>query len=223
MKYIGLVLKSARRSKRRTLLTIMSVAIAVFLFASLRAVLDGFNAAAEASSSTRIVTQRATSLFFSMPSSHAETIKSTPGVEALTWANWFGGVYKDPQNFFAQFAVDPESYLRLYPEVELTPEERTAFLQDRTGCIVGDGLAKRFGFKVGDKITLQVGIPVYGTRDFDFNQPPRHPVILPVHPTTTLTGTPAPATSLDPAVAAAEGGLDGEAEEVQRGSRRARA
>jgi len=169
MKYIGLVLKSARRSKRRTLLTIMSVAIAVFLFASLRAVLDGFNAAAEASSSTRIVTQRATSLFFSMPSSHAETIKSTPGVEALTWANWFGGVYKDPQNFFAQFAVDPESYLRLYPEVELTPEERTAFLQDRTGCIVGDGLAKRFGFKVGDKITLQVGIPVYGTRDFDFN------------------------------------------------------
>src|SRR5437773_90324 len=169
MKYIGLVLKSARRSKRRTLLTIMSVAIAVFLFASLRAVLDGFNAAAEASSSTRIVTQRATSLFFSMPSSHGETIKSTPGVEALTWANWFGGVYKDPQNFFAQFAVDPESYLRLYPEVELTPEERTAFLQDRTGCIVGDGLAKRFGFKVGDKITLQVGIPVYGTRDFDFN------------------------------------------------------
>jgi len=169
MKFIGLVLKSAKRSKRRTLLTVMSVAIAVFLFASLRAVLDGFNAATEASSSTRIVTLRSTSLFFSMPTSHAEVIKTTSGVQDLTWANWFGGIYKDPQNFFAQFAIEPESYLRMYPEIELLPEERKAFLDDRTACIVGDGLAKRFGFKVGDKIALQVGIPIYGTRDFDFN------------------------------------------------------
>jgi putative ABC transport system permease protein len=169
MKFIGLVLKSARRSKRRTLLTVMSVAIAVFLFASLRAVIDGFNAAVEGSSSTRIVTQRSTSLFFSMPTSHAEGIKSAPGVQEVSWANWFGGVYKDPQNFFAQFAIEPESYLRLYPEIQLMPEERQAFLGDRSGCIVGDGLAKRFGFKVGDKITLQVGIPIYGQRDFDFN------------------------------------------------------
>jgi putative ABC transport system permease protein len=168
MKYVNLVLKSARRSKRRTLLTVMSVAIAVFLFASLRAVLDGFSAGAEASSSTRIVTIRSTSLIFSMPTSHGDAIRSTPGVRDLTWANWFGGIYKDPQNFFANFAVEPESYLRLYPEVVLTPEERAAFLEDRTACIVGDGLAKRFGFKVGDRITLQVGIPVYGTQDFDF-------------------------------------------------------
>jgi putative ABC transport system permease protein len=169
MKFIALILKSAKRSKRRTLLTVMSVAIAVFLFASLRAVLDGFNAATEASSSTRIVTLRSTSLFFSMPTSHAEVIRSTSGVQDLTWANWFGGVYKDPQNFFAQFAIEPESYLRMYPEIELPPEARKAFLDDRTACIVGDGLAKRFGFKVGDKIALQVGIPIYGTRDFDFN------------------------------------------------------
>ena len=169
MKFLGLVFKSARRSKRRTLLTVMSVAIAVFLAASLRAVLDGFNAATEASSSTRIVTLRQTSLFFTMPSGHAQAIKSTPGVQDITWANWFGGVYKDPQNFFAQFAVDAESYLRMYPEILLSDEERKAFLTDRTGCIVGDGLAKRFGFKVGDKITLQVGIPIYGTRDFDFD------------------------------------------------------
>jgi putative ABC transport system permease protein len=168
MKFIGLVFKSARRSKRRTLLTIISVAIAVFLYASLRAVLDGFNAGAEASSSTRIVTLRSTSLMFSMPTSHAEGIKSTPGVRDVTWANWFGGIYKTPQDFFAQFAIEPESYLRMYPEILLTPEERTAFLEERTGCIVGDGLAKRFGFKVGDKITLQTGIPIYGTEDFDF-------------------------------------------------------
>src|SRR5260221_2926741 len=99
MKYMGLILTRARRSTRRTLLTIGRVAIAVFLFASLRAVLDGFNGGAEGSSSTRIVTLRSTSLIFSMPTSHAEGIKSTPGVQDVTWANWFGGIYKDPQHF----------------------------------------------------------------------------------------------------------------------------
>jgi len=168
MKFINLVLKNARRSKRRTVLTVMSVAIAVFLFASLRAILDGFSAAAEASSSTRIVTIRSTSLIFSMPTSHAQTIRSISGVRDLTWANWFGGIYKDPTNFFAQIAVDPESYLRMYPEIELTPEERKAFIDDRTGCIVGDGLASRFGWHVGDRFVLQVGIPVYGTEDYTF-------------------------------------------------------
>jgi putative ABC transport system permease protein len=168
VKFLGLVLKSARRSKRRTALTVLSVAIAVFLFASLRAVLDGFNAGVEGSSSTRIVTQRSTSLFFEMPISHGEAIKSTAGVQDVTWANWFGGVYKDPQNFFAQYAIEPESYLRMYPELLLSPDEKRAFLEDRTGCIVGDGLARNYGFKIGDKITLQVGIPNYGTRDFDF-------------------------------------------------------
>jgi putative ABC transport system permease protein len=168
MKFIGLVLKSAKRSKRRTLLTVMSVAIAVFLFAALRAVLDGFNAGAEASSSTRIITLRSTSLMFQMPTSHADVIKSTPGVQDITWANWFGGIYKDPKNFFGQFAIEPESYLRMYPEIVLTPDEKKAFLDDRTGCIVGEGLAKTYGFKVGDKITLKVGIPTYGRQDFDF-------------------------------------------------------
>jgi putative ABC transport system permease protein len=162
------VLKSARRSKRRTVLTVMSVAVAVFLFGALRAIIDGFNAGAQASSATRIVTQRSTSLFFEMPTSHAEGIRGTPGVTDVTWANWFGGVYKDPQNFFAQYAIEPVSYLRMYPEVLLTPEEKQAFLDDRTGCLIGEGLAKTYGFKTGDKITLKVGIPNYGTRDFDF-------------------------------------------------------
>src|SRR5262245_35786525 len=168
MKFLSLVLKSARRSKRRTVLTIMSVALAVFLFAALRALLDGFNAATEGSSSTRIVTIRSTSLIFSMPSSHINGIRATSGVQDMTYANWFGGIYKDPQNFFAQFAVDAESYLRLYPEIILTPDQKKAFLEDRTGCIVGDGLARRFGWNLGDRIVLQVGIPTYGTQDFDF-------------------------------------------------------
>jgi putative ABC transport system permease protein len=168
MKFVGLVIKSARRNKRRTALTVLSVAMAVFLFAALRAVLDGFHAAVEASSSTRIVTIRSTSLIFSMPTTHAETIKTVQGVRDITWANWFGGIYKDPGNFFGQFAIEPESYLRMFPEILLTPEARAAFLEDRTGCIVGDGLIKKFGWKVGDRIVLQVGIPTYGRQDFTF-------------------------------------------------------
>lgn len=168
MKFLVVLLRSARRSKRRTTLTILSVSIAVFLFASLRAVLDGLNATAAASSSTRIVTVRSTSLIFSMPVSHGDTIRSIAGVDDLTWATWFGGIYKDLNSTFANWAIDPESYLRVYPELQLTPEERRAFIDDRTGCIIGPDLAKRFGFKVGDRITLQVGIPTYGSQDFDF-------------------------------------------------------
>ena len=168
MKFIGLVFKSARRSKRRTLLTIISVALAVFLFATLRSVLDGFDAVSAASSSTRIVTIRSTSMIFPMPTSHAEAIRSTPGIRDVTWANWFGGIYKDPKNFFGQFAIEPESYLRMYPEVILSPEEKKAFLEDRTGCIVGDGLAKKYAFKVGDRIVIQPGIPNYGSQDYPF-------------------------------------------------------
>lgn len=168
MKFITLMLKSARRSKRRTVLTVLSVSIAVFLFATLRAVLDGLNATAAASSSTRIVTVRSTSLIFAMPLSHADTIRSIGGVEEVTWATWFGGIYRDSSSTFANWAIEPDSYLRLYPEIQLTPQERRAFIDDRTGCIIGAELAQRFGFKIGDRITLQVSIPTYGTKDFDF-------------------------------------------------------
>jgi putative ABC transport system permease protein len=168
MKFIGLILKSARRSKRRTALTMISVALAVFLFAALRAVLDGFDAVSAASSATRIVTIRSTSMIFSMPTTHAEAIRSTPGVRDVTWANWFGGIYKDPKNFFGQFAIEPESYLRIYPEVIVSPEEKRAFIEDRTGCLVGDGLAKKYGWHVGDRIVLQPGIPTYGSLDYPF-------------------------------------------------------
>ena len=168
MKFVGLVVKSARRSKRRTALTMLSVALAVFLFSALRAVLDGFDAVAAASSATRVVTIRSTSMIFSMPTSHADTIRSTPGVQDVTWANWFGGIYKDPKNFFGQFAVEPESYLRMYPEILLSDAEKRAFLDDRTGCLVGDGLAKKYGWHLGDRIVLQPGIPVYGSQDYPF-------------------------------------------------------
>src|SRR5947208_2325227 len=82
---------------------------------------------AEASSSTRIITIRSTSMIFNMPTSHAEAIRAMSGVRDLAWANWFGGIYKDSSNFFANIAIDPESYLRLYPEIQLGDPERAAF------------------------------------------------------------------------------------------------
>src|SRR5207244_11905526 len=106
MKFAGLVVKSARRNKRRTALTVISVAMAVFLFAALRAVLDGFHAAVEASSSTRIVTIRSTSLIFSMPTTHAETLKTVAGVRDITWANWFSGGCKATGRCSSQLAVE---------------------------------------------------------------------------------------------------------------------
>ena len=128
----------------------------------------GFDAVSDASSATRRGAIRSTSMIVSMPSSHAVLVKGTPGVQDIAWANWFGGIYKDPKNFFGQFAVEPESYLRMYPEIQLTPDEKKAFIDDRTGCIVGDGLARKYGFKVGHKLQLQVGLPVSGQRNFDF-------------------------------------------------------
>jgi putative ABC transport system permease protein len=168
VKYLGLIFKNARRNKRRTALTVLSVAIAVFLFSSLRAVLDAFALAVETGSSTRIVTIRSTSIMFTLQRSQFDTLAGIAGVRDVTYASWFGGIYKDPSNYFAQMAIDAESYLRLYPEIVLTPDERQAFMTDRTGAIVGDGLARRFGFKVGDRIVLGVGIPLYGTQDFTF-------------------------------------------------------
>jgi putative ABC transport system permease protein len=163
-----LVLRNAFRHKLRTTLTIVGIVVAITAFGMLRTIVDAWYAGANASSSARLVTRNAVSLVFPLPLTYAAKLRQVPGVASVTWANWFGGVYKDPQNFFAQYAIEQESYLRMYPEILLASEEKRAFLDDRTGCIVGEGLARNYGFKIGDKITLQVGIPTYGTRDFDF-------------------------------------------------------
>ena len=152
MKFLGLVLKSARRSKRRTALTVLSVAIAVFLFASLRAVLDGFNAGAEASSSTRIVTHPLDVADLLDADQPRRDDPDGARRARLTWANWFGGIYKDPGTSSRSSPSSLRATCGCIPEIILTPDERKAFLDDRTGCIVGDGLAKTYGFKVGDKI-----------------------------------------------------------------------
>jgi putative ABC transport system permease protein len=155
VKYLGLVIANLGRHKLRTVLTIASVALALFLFASLRSVVTTLAATAQFGGARRLVTLNATGLVFPLPLAYANRIKAMPGVTGLSWANWFGGKYGDGKSFFANFAVDPESYLKMYPEIVLPADERQAFIQDRTGALIGKRLVTRYGWKLGQNVTLQ--------------------------------------------------------------------
>jgi len=155
MFFLRLVFKNALRHKLRTSLTIVGIVVAITAFGLLRTVIDAWYAGANASSSARLVTRNAVSLVFALPLTYTEKIRQVPGVTAVSWANWFGGVYIREGNFFPQFAVDPPTYLDIYPEFVLSPEERKAFVMDRQGAIVGRKLAERFGWRVGDQIPLR--------------------------------------------------------------------
>lgn len=155
MKFLHLVVANLGRHKRRTLLTIASVALALFLFASLRTVVTTLAAAAQFGSVRRLVSTNATGIVFPLPLSYANKLQATPGVEAVSWANWFGGRYGDNKRFFAQFAVDPASYLEMYPEISLPEEQKQAFIRERSSAIIGRRLVDVFGWKLGQDVTIQ--------------------------------------------------------------------
>jgi len=150
-----LVAKNALRHKLRTGLTVVGIVVAIGSFGLLRTVVDAWYAGANASSSARLVTRSSVSLVFPLPLTYAPKIRQIDGVRGVSWMNWFGGVYISERNFFPQFAVDAPSFLDMYPELVLTPEERKAFLIDRKGAIVGRKLADQYGWKVGDQIPLR--------------------------------------------------------------------
>lgn len=150
-----LIFRNAFRHRLRTLLTITGLTIAILAFGLLSTVISAWYAGAEGASGARLITRNAISLIFPLPLNYREKIRQVDGVRSVSLANWFGGVYKEPKNFFPQFAVEPESYLDIYTEYRLTDAERRDFLHDRRGCIVGAKLARTYGFKVGDTITLQ--------------------------------------------------------------------
>ena len=152
---LRLLLKNAFRHKLRTGLTLIGLVVAICAFGLLRTIVDAWYAGVEASSSTRLVTRSSISLTFQLPLSYAQRIRAVEGVRAISWANWFGGVYITERNFFPQFAIDPASYLALYPEYLIADAEKLAFLRDRQGAVVGRGLAKKFGWQIGDAIPLR--------------------------------------------------------------------
>ncbi|MBK8120274.1 MAG: ABC transporter permease [Sulfuritalea sp.] len=152
---LKLLLKNAFRHRLRTLLTMVGLIVAVCAFGLLRTIIDAWYAGAEGTSSTRLVTRNAISLTFVLPLNYADRVRRVEGVTGVSWSNWFGGVYITERNFFPQFAVEPASYLALYPEYILPEAEKKAFLLDRQGAVVGRKLANQYGWKVGDQIPLR--------------------------------------------------------------------
>jgi putative ABC transport system permease protein len=155
MAALKLIVRNALRHKLRTSLTVLGLVVATLAFGLLQTVVNAWYAGAAAASSTTMVTRNATSLVFSLPLSYAAKLRAIDGVAAVGYANWFGGIYKDPKNFFPQFAISGQSYLDLYPDYLMLEADRIAFLRDRKGCIVGRKLADQYGFKVGDVIALR--------------------------------------------------------------------
>ena len=168
MKYLHLIWAALFRSKTRTFLTLLSVIAAFLLFGMLDSVRVAFNSGGQVEGANRMITSSRLSITQMLPYSLTDQIRATKGVKKATYAAWFGGIYQDPKNFFPNFAVSPD-YLDLYPEFKLPPAQKKAWLADRTGAVVGEALAKRFGWKVGDTIPLQATIfPTKGSNNWSF-------------------------------------------------------
>lgn len=155
IRFLPLVARNLGRRKTRTLFTVLSILVAFFLFGLLGAIRAGFEMGAEIVGADRLITIHKVSLIQPLPVRYRDRIRAVDGVVEVAHGTWFGGVYQDPKNFFAQVAVDSEPFLDLYPEFVLEPEERRRWLADRTGAIAGQALAERFGWEVGDRIPIQ--------------------------------------------------------------------
>lgn len=155
MKYARLVFANLFRNKRRTILTIFSVAVAFFLYGTLRSVITTLDAAAELGSEARLVVSSASGVTFLLPEAHTQRLQTIDGIASVSWANWFGGYYQDPQDFFPQFAIKADTYLPMYPEIEITQGSVEAFQRERTAAIVGVGLLEKYGWQVDQNVTLQ--------------------------------------------------------------------
>jgi putative ABC transport system permease protein len=152
---LRLLLKNAFRHKLRTILTMVGLIVAICAYGLLRTIIDAWYAGVDGTSSVRLITRNSISLTFPLPLSYADRLRNVDGVTGVSWSNWFGGVYITERNFFPQFAVEPASYLSLYPEYVLKDEEKKAFILDRQGAIVGRKLANQYGWKIGDQIPLR--------------------------------------------------------------------
>lgn len=150
-----LIVRNAFRHTLRTLLTMLGLAIAVLAFAILRTVVDAWYAGVEASQQNRFITRNAVSLAFPLPLAYHDRIAQAPGVREVSYGNWFGGVYIDEKNFFAQFAVDAPTWFRVYSEYRVPPDQLAEFLGQRNAAVVGRKLAARYGWQVGDTIRLK--------------------------------------------------------------------
>ena len=159
MKYAKLIFKNILRNKRRTLLTISSLVVSLFLIISLATILTEFDRGTDEASPLRLVSRHAVSLGFVIPMAHLQKIKTVPGVKEAMPFSWFGGIYIDERNFFANFAVDAPKLRQVIPEIKMSDADWQTFINDRQGAIVGAKLVKLHGFRPGQRVTLKS--PIY--------------------------------------------------------------
>ena len=155
MKFLPLIWRNLTRRKIRTIFTTLSIFIAFLLFGVLMAIKAAFGMGIDVAGADRLMMIHKVSFIQPLPKAYMERIRAVEGVTAITHQNWFGGVYQDPANFIANMAVEPESFLAMYPEFVLPEDQKKAWLANRTGAIVGIDTAKRFGWKVGDRVPLR--------------------------------------------------------------------
>lgn len=162
MKYFPLVWAALMRRRPRTILTMLSIAVAFLLYGLLQAVNGAFQTGVEISGADRLITAGRYSFTQILPYGHVQQVRSVPGVSAVAYATWFGGYYQEERNFFPQMPVEPESYLKVYPEILLPEDQKQAWMNTRTGAVVAKTIAQRYGWKIGDRIPIQAGIWPYG-------------------------------------------------------------
>jgi putative ABC transport system permease protein len=158
MKFFYLTWSNLKRKKLRTALTLLSIIVAFVLFGFLSAIKQALTGGVNIAGANRLIVRHRVSIIQLLPESYQARMARIPGVSLVTHQTWFGGIYQDPKNFFMQNPVVPEEFLEMYPEIILAPEQKQAWLQTRTGAIVGRKTAERFGWKVGDKIPIQSSI-----------------------------------------------------------------
>ncbi len=155
MSYLGLLWASLFRKKIRTVLTLFSVMVAFLLFGLLISVARVFTAGVDVSGADRLIVSPKYSIIDPLPISYQYQIASIKGVLDVTNADWFGGHYQDPKNFFPKYPVDPRGYFRLYSELKLPEEQLDAFANTRTGAVVSQKLAEKYSWKIGDRIPIE--------------------------------------------------------------------
>ena len=155
MKFLPLVWRNVWRRKVRTTFTLLSIFVAFLLFGLLMTIRETFSLGVDLAGLDRLMVIHKISIIMPLPLSYQTQLRSVPGVQTVTHNTWFGGVYQDPTNFFSSIATEPEPYFSMYPEIHIPPEQMKAWAADRQGAVVGVDLAKRFGWKIGDRIPLK--------------------------------------------------------------------
>jgi putative ABC transport system permease protein len=168
MRYLPLIWSNVWRRRIRTTFTLLSIFIAFLLFGIVMAVRAAFSLGIEVAGNDRLVLINKVTLIMPLPISYKQKIEGTPGVEAVTHQNWFNGAYQDQTNVLTTMAVDPPSFLSIYKEIKLDPEQTKKWLSDRQGIIVGRDIAERYKWKLGDRIPLMSSI-YQGKDPWEFN------------------------------------------------------